>query len=397
MLYTVSDITASAVFLLICLFIKKYDIPGKYIAGLSAIFILLRIILITVHPIGSDDYYRYDWDGKVQAAGINPYRYAPDDTALSSLHSDLLPRLVNHPEMKTIYPPLSEILFFVSYLIGGEGFSGIKILILIFDLITIWGIFLTLKKLKLPEKYILIYILCPLILYQFFIDAHVDGFGLPFIIFSLYFYLDNKKLFSFILLGLSLCIKPLGLILVPIYFFSEKEIKERIKAAVIPLLICAALYIPYVFTGTPFKALMQFTENWTFNGIIFNILDTFIKDNQHARLFCAALLAFSYIGILFTKKGILEKLYLSIFLLYIFSPVVHPWYLSWFALLLPLIPKWSGIAYVSLVSLTAFTVLNYQLTGVWKDYTLVLIFEYTPVLFLFLYEAFIIKQHPKII
>lgn len=390
-LYTVCDISASAIFLLLCFLIMKYDIPRSYIAGLAAVFIILRIILIPVHPIGSDDYYRYVWDGKVQMNGINPYRYAPADSALSSLHTDILPKLVNHSEMKTIYPPLSEILFFVSYLIGGESFIGIKILIFLFDLLTIWGIYLVLKKLKLPLKFILIYILCPLILFQFFVDAHVDGFGLPFLIFSLYFYLDKKNLVSFILLGLSICIKPLGLILIPIYFLNEKNLIERFKAVIIPLLICILFYVPYMFTGTPFKALMQFTENWTFNGVIFNILDSFIKDNQRTRLICAGFLAISYLGILFTRKDILEKLYLSIFLLYIFSPVVHPWYLSWFALLIPLMPRWSGLAYVSLISLTAFTVLRYQLTGVWNDYTLVLIFEYAPVLFLFIYEIFILK------
>ena len=387
-LYTIGEISASAIFLVLCFFIKKYDFPWKYFAGFTIAFILIRIILISIHPIGSDDYYRYLWDGKVQMNGKNPYSYAPDDIALNSLHSDILPKLVNHPEMKTIYPPLSEILFFISYLIGGESFIGIKILILIFDLITIWGIFLILKKLKLPEKYLLIYIFCPLIIFQFFIDAHVDGFGLPFLIFSLYFYLDKKNNLSYILLGLSLCVKPLGLILVPIYFFSDKNFTERIKAAVIPVLIFGLSYVPYIFTGTPFKALMEFTENWTFNGVIFNILDSFIKDNQRTRLICAGLLAISYIGVLFTKKDILEKLYLSIFLLYIFSPVVHPWYLSWFVLLLPIVPRWSGIAYVSLISLTAFTVLNYQLHGIWKDYTPVLMIEYAPVLLLFTYEIF---------
>lgn len=391
-LYIYGVISASAIFVLLCYFIKKYDFPFKYIATFAAVFILLRILLVSVHPIGSDDYYRYVWDGKVQANGINPYRYAPENTALNSLHSSILPKLVNHPEMKTIYPPLSEILFFFSYLIGGESFFGIKVLIFIFDSITIWGIFLILKKLKLPEKYLLIYILCPLILFQFFIDAHVDGFGLPFLIFSLYFYLDKKNILSFILLGLSLSVKPLGLILVPIYFFNEKTFSERIKAAVIPVLIYGLSYVPYIFTGTPFKALMEFTENWTFNGVIFNILDSFVHDNQRTRLICGILLSISYAGILFTRKDIFEKLYLSIFLLYIFSPVVHPWYLSWFVLLLPIIPRWSGIAYVSLISLTAFTVLNYQLHGIWKDYTAVLVIEYTPVLLLFIYEIFTVNH-----
>lgn len=348
----------------------------------------MRFAFIPVHPIGSDDYYRYVWDGKVQAHGINPYKYAPADTALNNLHTDILPKLVNYPDMKTIYPPLSEIIFYFSYLIGGEGFIGIKIFLLLADLITLLGIFLVLKKLKLPYKNILLYALCALPIFQFFIDGHLDGFGLPLFIFTIYFYLNEQKLLSLLFLAASICIKPLGLILIPIFFFSEKGLKDKIKVVVIPALLCMLMYLPYLFTGSPFQALMRFTENWTFNGIIFNILDTFFKDNQRTRLICGIIFIILYLPIILSRKDLITKIYLSIFLLFIFSPVVHPWYLNWLAILLPFIPKWSGIIYVSLISLTSFTVLNYVLNGIWKEYTSVLILEYISVLSLFGFELF---------
>ena len=45
----------------------------------------LRLPLIVSPPFLSTDIYRYVWDGRVQAAGINPYRYLPADPALASL------------------------------------------------------------------------------------------------------------------------------------------------------------------------------------------------------------------------------------------------------------------------------------------------------------------------
>ena len=36
-------------------------------------------------PDVSGDINRYVWDGRVQAEGINPYRYAPDDPVLARL------------------------------------------------------------------------------------------------------------------------------------------------------------------------------------------------------------------------------------------------------------------------------------------------------------------------
>ncbi len=58
--------------------------------------LLLRILLFPSAPSLSDDYHRYLWDGRVQAAGINPYRYAPVDHALDSVEYQARDR-INHP------------------------------------------------------------------------------------------------------------------------------------------------------------------------------------------------------------------------------------------------------------------------------------------------------------
>src|SRR5512132_3887780 len=38
---------------------------------------IFRLSIVFAPPYLSDDIYRYVWDGRVQAAGINPYRYIP--------------------------------------------------------------------------------------------------------------------------------------------------------------------------------------------------------------------------------------------------------------------------------------------------------------------------------
>ena len=47
--------------------------------------VLLRIGPLLYPPFLSTDIYRYVWDGRVQGAGINPYRYVPSDDALAGL------------------------------------------------------------------------------------------------------------------------------------------------------------------------------------------------------------------------------------------------------------------------------------------------------------------------
>ncbi|MEP7020120.1 MAG: glycosyltransferase family 87 protein [Pseudonocardiales bacterium] len=88
------------------------------ILGASALFHLLAV---THAPLTSDDDFRYVWDAKVQLAGIDPYRYAPDAPELVRLRDDFLfaPSRcrhpiadgcteINRPGVHTIYPPVAE-------------------------------------------------------------------------------------------------------------------------------------------------------------------------------------------------------------------------------------------------------------------------------------------------
>ena len=47
--------------------------------------VAMRLALLFVEPYLSSDIYRYIWDGRVQAAGINPYRYVPKAPELAQL------------------------------------------------------------------------------------------------------------------------------------------------------------------------------------------------------------------------------------------------------------------------------------------------------------------------
>ena len=62
----------------------------------------------------STDIFRYVWDGRVQAAGINPYRHVPADAALQHLRDDAIYPYINRADYApTIYPPMAQIVFFL--------------------------------------------------------------------------------------------------------------------------------------------------------------------------------------------------------------------------------------------------------------------------------------------
>lgn len=85
-------------------------------------------------PRSSDDVYRYVWDGRIQASGIDPYRYPP---AAPELRGQRDPDFlwapdgrwcvadgctkINRPAVPTIYPPVAEGYFTVVHWLSPPG------------------------------------------------------------------------------------------------------------------------------------------------------------------------------------------------------------------------------------------------------------------------------------
>ena len=116
--------------------------PRRLAAGLIiASLVALPAASLTRGSQISDDLYRYSWDGKLQAAGIDPYRYAPDAPQLAKFRDAWLwpdaatcvrlhkapitddPRhactRINRPSVRTIYPPAAEGYFLVAHWLPG--------------------------------------------------------------------------------------------------------------------------------------------------------------------------------------------------------------------------------------------------------------------------------------
>ena len=358
----------------------RVEISDAVLFSIIVVAVVVRLSFITGSPIGSEDAYRYMWDGKVQARGINPYLYTALDSHLDSLHSPLLPSAMNHADLKTIYFPLSQWIFYFCYQLSGEAVWGYKAVLLIAETGTISALYLFLPILGIPRKFILLYALCPLPIIEFAVDAHLDAVGLPLFLFSILFYTREKKILSYILLGLSISIKPVGLILLPAMFFFENGWRKKLNTVLFPLMTVGVQFIPYVFTSNPFETLFSFTKNWSFNGVVFEGIYLFLQDNQQSRLICAMVLGIVILLLNYKQKDFLTTAYYSLLALILLSPVVHPWYVAWAAVLLPIVRRWSGIALAAGVSLTSITVMNYRLTGNWQQYPAIIVIEYLPMI-----------------
>ncbi len=94
----------------------RRDLGRVGIGTVLAITAAVQLTGLLTFPLTSDDIYRYVWDGRVQLAGIDPYRYVPLDPALSWLRDpSLFPAgarpMINRPTVPTIYPPGAQLWF----------------------------------------------------------------------------------------------------------------------------------------------------------------------------------------------------------------------------------------------------------------------------------------------
>src|SRR5215212_9334789 len=146
-----------------------------------AFAVIFRLSILFAPPYLSDDIYRYVWDGRVQAAGINPYRYIPAAPELAPLRDDVIyPKINRRDWAHTIYPPAAQVVFLLTTRIS-ESVTWMKATMLGFELVTIWAVAQLLALLGRPRQLLLMYAWHPLVVWEFAGSGHVDAIAIGFI------------------------------------------------------------------------------------------------------------------------------------------------------------------------------------------------------------------------
>jgi len=146
---------------------------------------LFRISILFSPPYLSDDLYRYVWDGRVQSAGINPYRYIPADESLVKLRDDKIYPNINRREYaRTIYPPVAEGVFLLITRIS-ESVTWMKAAMVGFEAIAVWALIQLLVSFGFARQRVLIYAWHPLVVWEFAGSGHLDAMVIAFIALAL--------------------------------------------------------------------------------------------------------------------------------------------------------------------------------------------------------------------
>jgi len=143
----------------------------------------MRVLTVTSPPLLSTDLYRYVWDGRVQAAGINPYVHLPADPRLAELRDAgtgpvaIYSNINRADTAPTIYPPAAQAIF-AAIGLAWPTIWGVKAVMLAFDALAIAAALLLLRVARLPLARVLIYAWNPLPVWEFAGGGHIDAAAL---------------------------------------------------------------------------------------------------------------------------------------------------------------------------------------------------------------------------
>lgn len=206
--------------------------------------ILCRVPLVLTPPRFSDDMYRYVWDGRVQAAGINPYRYVPADPALARLRDTAIyPHINRRDYALTIYPPVAQIFFFAVTRVS-ETVTGMKAGMVACEIATVWALVILLGRLGLPRGRVLLYAWNPLVIWQYAGDGHVDAVAITFVAAALLAHVRRREALTGAALGCATLVKWYPAVLFPA-LYRPRDWKMPLAMAT----VMTAAYLPYVGAG----------------------------------------------------------------------------------------------------------------------------------------------------
>jgi hypothetical protein len=210
---------------------------------------LFRFIFLFSLPSLSDDFYRFIWDGRLWSAGYHPFLELPSvyvQQGIAGVDKELFSKL-NSPEYFTIYPPVSQFVFWVSVKISPQSILGsvivMRAILLLAEAGSVFIMYKLLKKLSLSSAGILLYALNPLVIIELTGNLHFEGLVIFFVLLSVHLLLSNQWLASAFSIALAIGSKLVPAIFLPV-LFSRLGVKQSLTYGVAAMLVLWICFLP---------------------------------------------------------------------------------------------------------------------------------------------------------
>ena len=380
-------------------------IPRSALYFIVACGVLFRLTVWPIAPAFSDDVFRYRWEGKLQAAGGNPYQARPNDANWISLRDSTFPYIVGR-DFKAAYGPLTELLEAGWYRVVARTVPEPLRQAFWFKLpgamleLAVSGLLLKLLAVRgLPPIRAITYLWSPLPVFEFWCSGHNDSLMLLPLLMAVILAIRGRWILAYGCLGIAAAAKLWPVILIPLFITHSLRapsptIRDPLpsrdrKGAVLQLAAGLAL-----FTAIPIACFLPYRGNivenlrfmsgfvggWRNNDLLFGLLLRITSDPDRVKYLSFAILATLVLAIAWMRWPIERSVILTIVALLMVASNCHPWYLAWFLPLLVVEPWSPLLLWTALMPLTYVVLLDWVALGVWNGSTSIRWYVYLPVL-----------------
>ena len=249
-----------------------------------AVGFALRVALIWSEPALEDDYHRYLWDGAVTAHGLSPYTHAPaaaarmpEDSLLFDLsqHAGSVHDRINHPGLRTIYPPVAQAAFALAYALKPWSLIGWRLVCLGGEIATLILLIALLKAAGRAPLWSAVYWWNPVVIKELINSAHMEAVLMPLLLGALLLAVRGRHLLGIGALTLAAGMKLWPLMLAPLLLAPLRGAPARLVAGVAILAGGLALMaLPILLAGIDQSSgFVAYAERWRTNSALFPALE----------------------------------------------------------------------------------------------------------------------------
>lgn len=374
---------------------------------LFSIGLVCRIVLLYATPNLSDDFYRFIWDGRMIFEGLNPYLLLPETNPNLIIEGKELYEGMGsmNGSHYTCYPPINQLTFLIPALFFSKNLLGSTIVMRSLIIAADIGTFYYGKKLlnyfKLPDYKIFFYFLNPFIILELTGNLHFEGLMLFFLAASFYYLLKNKWLQSAVLFSLSVSVKLIPILFLPL-IFKRLGTKKTVLYYGVVAFLNILFFIPFLsqeLVENFMSSIHLYFQNFEFNASIYYIIREIgfhVKGYniiQSVGKITPIIVSISVLALALIRKNktprvLFESLLFSIVIYYSLASIVHPWYIA-IPLFLSLFTKYKFPLVWSFCVILSYSAYQSEL---YKENLLLVGLEYLLVYGYFIYELFLEKK-----